>query len=333
MLTLPPLLFLVMISTKLFFPSKTMVPINFNIFTKIWQLLTETFREWQQDKASRLAAALAYYTVFSIAPLLIIAIAIAGSVFGQAAAKEQIVGQLKDEIGAEGAKAVVAALNNASQPELSGIASLISIGILLIGASGIFAELQDALNTVWKVQPQTRQGFWLVVGKRLSSFLMVLSIGLLLIVSLIVSTLITTLSKYRTDWDFLPGSAIVWENLDLIVSFSSIAFLFALMFKYVPDAKIAWKDVWVGSIITSLLFAFGKSLLGWYIGSGNLNSTYGAASSLIVFLVWIYYSAQIVLLGAEFTQVYARLFGSQITQTSRDPISIIRRRRKKKNKF
>jgi membrane protein len=154
-----------------------MVPINFSILAKIWQLLRETFREWQQDKTSRLAAALAYYTVFSIAPLLILAIAIAGSVFGQAAAKEQIVSQLRNEIGSEGAKAVVAALNNASQPELSGIASLISIGILLIGASGVFAELQDALNIVWKVQPQTRQGFWLIVGKRLFSFLMVLAIG------------------------------------------------------------------------------------------------------------------------------------------------------------
>jgi membrane protein len=298
------------------------------MFPKIWQLLRETFQEWQQDKASRLAAALAYYTVFSIAPLLILAIAIAGTFFGRAAAQEQIITQLENEIGAEGTKAVVAALNNASQPELSSIASLISIGILLLGASGIFAQLKDALNTVWNVETPTEQGFWTFIGRQLSSFLMVLAIGLLLILSLILSTVISTLSKYRTD--FLPGSAIVWENIDLIVSFSSIAFLFALMFKYVPDARIAWKDVWIGAVITSLLFAFGKSLLGWYIGSGNLNSTYGAASSLIVFLVWIYYSAQIVLLGAEFTQVYARLFGSQIIHRNRDPLSLIRRRKKKK---
>lgn len=277
---------------------------------KIWRLLRETFQEWQEDKASRIAAALAYYTVFSISPLLVIVIAIAGAFFGQQTAQEQITDQLTALVGEDGVRPILLALNNMSQPKIRGIASLISIGVLLLGASGIFAQLQDALNTVWKVKPQPGQGIGPFVRKRISSFLMVLAIGFLLMLSLILSAVVSAVSKYRTD--FLPGSAILWENLDFGVSLGLMTLIFCLMFKYVPDAKIAWKDVVVGSVITALLFLFGKFLLGLYLSKGSLGSAYGAAGSLIVFLAWVYYSAQIILLGAEFTQVYTRIYGSKI---------------------
>lgn len=279
------------------------------IMSRIWRLLKATFQEWQKDKASRIAAALAYYTIFSIAPLLVLAIAIAGAVFGQDTAREQIVSQLENLVGTKGAAPILVALENASQPGAGGIASLVSIGFLLLGASGVLAQLQDALNTVWNVQPRTNQGIWEFVRKRLLSFLMVLVVGFLLMLSLILSTVISALSKYRTD--FLPGSELIWENLDFIVSLGLTSFMFALLFKYVPDTNITWKDVGVGGTITALLFAFGKYLLGWYLSQGSMGSAYGAAGSLIVFLVWIYYSAQIILLGAEFTQVYSYIFGSK----------------------
>ena len=277
---------------------------------KIGKLLKETFKEWQEDKASRIAAALAYYAVFSISPLLVIAIAIAGTVFGQDTAQEQITEQLTALVGEDGVKPILMALNNISQPKVRGVASLISIAVLLLGASGIFAQLQDALNTVWKVKPQPGQGVLPFIRKRVSSFLMVLAIGFLLILSLVLSAVVAALSKYRTD--FLPGSQILWENLDFIVSLGLMTFLFCLMFKYVPDVKIAWKDVFVGAVITAVLFLFGKFLLGVYLSKGSLGSAYGAAGSLIVLLAWIYYSAQIILLGAEFTQVYAQMYGSKI---------------------
>jgi membrane protein len=274
------------------------------------KLLQETLQQWQQDRVSRLAAALAYYTVFSVAPLLVIAVAIAGAVFGQEAAKAEIISQLENLVGSEGASAVVVALNNANQPQVGSIASLISVGVLLIGASGVFAQLQDALNTVWNVQPKPGKGIWGFVSKRLFSFLMVLAIGFLLLASLIISAVLSTVRKFNLD--FLPGSQFLWSNIDLFISLGLLTFMFALMFKYVPDVKIAWKDVWVGAIITSLLFLLGKFLLGWYLDQGTLGSTYGAASSLIVFLAWVYYSAQIILFGAEFTQVYAHKYGSKI---------------------
>lgn len=277
---------------------------------KIARLFRETFKEWQEDNAARIAAALAYYAVFSISPLLVIAIAIAGTFFGQQTAQDQITEQLTALVGKDGVQPVLMALDNISQPEIRGVASLISVGVLLLGASGFFAQLQDALNTVWKVKPQPGQGIWIFVRKRVSSFLMVLAIGFLLILSLVLSAVVSTLSKYQAD--YLPGWAILWENLDFVVSLGLMTFIFGLMFKYVPDAKIAWKDVFVGSVITAVLFLFGKFLLGVYLSKGSLGSAYGAAGSLIVLLAWIYYSAQIILFGAEFTQVYTRIYGSKI---------------------
>lgn len=275
-----------------------------------FQLLKEAFQEWQDDKASRLAAALAYYTVFSLAPLVIIAIAIAGAIFGEEAARGELVGQIESLVGAQGAQVIQTAINNANQPNTSSIASIISIAVLLFGASGVFAQLQDALNTIWGVQVDPNMGVMGFVRKRILSFGAVLGIGFLLLVSLVISAVLSAVSHYLSN--FVPGIDFLWQLLDLVVSFAVITFLFALMFKFLPDVKIKWGDVWIGAIITSLLFTLGKYLLGLYLGRGSLGSTYGAAGSLVVLLAWIYYSAQILFFGAELTEVYAKKFGSQI---------------------
>jgi membrane protein len=280
----------------------------------IFKLLQESFTEWQEDKASLLAAALAYYTVFSITPLLVIAIAIAGAVFGQDAARGEILQQINGLVGKQGAEAIETALANANQPELGSIASIISVIILLIGASGVFAQLQEALNTVWNVKAKPEKGIWQFIRKRLLSFGMVLAIGFLLLVSLILSAMLSGISNL--DINLLPGFDPLWEIVNFAISFGFISLLFALIYKYLPDVKIRWKDVWVGAIITALLFTIGKYLIGLYLGQGSLGSTYGAAGSLIVFLAWVFYSAQILLFGAEFTQVYARKYGRNIRPNS-----------------
>lgn len=280
----------------------------------IFQLLKESFTEWQEDKASMLAAALAYYTVFSITPLLVIAIAIAGAVFGQDAARGEIVEQINSLVGNQGAQAIETALANADQPQLSSIASIISIVVLLIGASGVFAQLQEALNTVWNVKAKPEKGIWQFIRKRLLSFGMVLAIGFLLLVSLLLSAMLAGVSNLNFN---IPSSLTsLWQLLNFGISFGLISLLFALIYKYLPDAKIRWKDVTVGAIITALLFTIGKFLIGLYLGQGSLGSTYGAAGSLIVFLAWVFYSAQILLFGAEFTQVYARKYGRKIRPDS-----------------
>ncbi len=276
----------------------------------LFRLLKETFQEWQADKASRLAAALAYYTIFSLAPLLIMAIAIAGSIFGEEAAKGEIVGQIQELVGTEGATVIETAIKNANQPRISNMASLISVGVLLFGASGVFAQLQDALNTIWNVKVKPKQGVLNFIHKRILSFSAVLGIGFLLLVSLVISAALSALNKYMEH--LIPGAHFLWEILNIAVSFSLVTLLFALMYKFLPDVKIKWSDVWTGAIITALLFTIGKFALGLYLGRGSFGSTYGAAGSLVVLLAWVYYSAQILFFGAEFTQVYAREYGSQI---------------------
>lgn len=281
----------------------------------IVRLLKETFQEWQEDKASRLAAALAYYTIFSIAPLLIIAIAIAGAVFGEEAARGEIVGQIQGLVGKPGAEFIETAINNANKPGSNGgLASLIGIGVLLFGASGVFAQLQDSLNTIWEVQPKPtkglRGGIMGFLRQRFLTFSMVLVIGFLLMVSLILSAVLSGLSAYMSH--LLPGLDFVWGIVNFVISFGVITLLFALIYKFLPDVKITWNDVLTGAIITALLFTIGKTLLGQYLGQSSFSSTYGAAGSLVIILAWVYYSAQILFFGAEFTQVYASRYGSRI---------------------
>ncbi|MEO1671408.1 MAG: YihY/virulence factor BrkB family protein [Cyanobacteria bacterium J06631_2] len=278
------------------------------------RLLKEAFKEWQDDKVSLLAAALAYYTVFSITPLLVIAIAIAGAVFGQDAARGEILNQINQLVGAQGAQAIEIALANADQPRISGIASIISVIVLLVGASGVFAQLQEALNTVWDVKAKPNGGIGEFIRKRLLSFGMVLVIGFLLLVSLVLSAMLSGIGKLQIE--LLPGFTSLWQVLNFALSFGFISLLFALIYYYLPDVKIRWRDVWIGAIITALLFTVGKFAIGLYLGRGSLGSTYGAAGSLIVFLAWVFYSAQILLFGAEFTQVYARKRGRAIRPNS-----------------
>lgn len=276
----------------------------------ILDLVKETFLEWNKDKASRLAAALAYYTVFSLAPLLIIVIAIAGSVFGEEAARGEIVGQIQGLVGRDGAQFIETAIENVSKPEKGTIASVISLVVLLFGASGVFAELQDALNTIWEVQPKPGLGLLGFIRSRFLSFTMVLGIGFLLLVSLVVSTALTALINFFGN--LLPGIDFLWQLANFILSFVVTTLLFGLIYKVLPDVKIAWGDVWIGATITSVLFSLGRFLLGQYLGNSSFGSTYGAAGSLVVILVWVYYAAQILFFGAEFTEVYARRYGSRI---------------------
>lgn len=288
-------------------PNKRATPLNFRTIGK---LLKETFDEWNEDKASRLAAALAYYTVFSIAPLLIIVIAIAGAVFGEEAARGEIVRQIQGLVGRSGAEVIETAIQNANQPAQGTIASIISIVALLFGAIGVFGQLQDALNTIWEVQPKPGRPVKGFVRQNILSFSMVLGIGFLLLVSLIISAVLAAVSTYFSN--LLPGFGLIWQVANFVISFAITTLLFAMIFKFLPNVKITWNDVLIGAAITSLLFSIGRFLLGLYLGNGSFGSTYGAAGSLVIILAWVYYAAQILFFGAEFTQVYARKYGSQI---------------------
>ena len=273
-------------------------------------LLKETFDEWSEDKASRLAAALAYYTIFSLAPLLIIAIAIAGSIFGEEAARGEIVGQIQGLVGKSGAEVIETAIENANQPKTGTLASIVGIIALLFGATGVFSQLRDALNTIWEVQPKPGRLVKGFIRQNFLSFTMVLGIGFLLLVSLIISAILAALNTYFSN--LLPGFDALWQIANFLISFGISTLLFAMIFKFLPDVKITWGDVLIGAAITSLLFSIGRFLLGLYLGNGSFGSAYGAAGSLVVILAWVYYAAQILFLGAEFTQVYARKYGSQI---------------------
>jgi membrane protein len=282
----------------------------------VGSLLRETYAEWSEDEAVRLAAALAYYTIFSIAPLLVVAIGLAGLVFGREAVQGHIVGQIAGLVGADGARAIEELIENASKPSAGALAAVVGFLALLFGASGVVGELKAALNRIWDV-PTGSAGFWSVIRQRLASFAAVLGIGFVLLVSLAISAALTAAGAYFEN--VLPGADSVWLVVNYAVALAVETALFALMFKLLPDdVKIAWSDVWIGAAITALLFESGKMLVGLYLGSAGIGSAYGAAGSLIVVLVWVYYSAQILFFGAEFTQVYARRYGSAPAPQRRD---------------
>ncbi|XZN96696.1 MAG: YihY/virulence factor BrkB family protein [Microcoleus sp.] len=274
----------------------------------VLSLLKQTFTEWQEDKAPTLAAALAYYTVFSLAPLLIIVIAIAGLVFGADAAQGQIVTQLQSLIGKDGAQTVQDLIVKASEPKSGMIATLVGVATLLWGASNVFTNLKEALNTIWNVSPPPGRGIWGFFQDRILSFAMILGIGFLLLVSLVISALLAAVSYWLNGLLHLPVG--IWQIVDFAISFGVVTLLFALIYKLLPDVDLAWNDVWIGSAITSVLFTIGKSLIGIYLGGSGVASTYGAAGSFVIILLWINYSAQILFLGAEFTQVWANRYGS-----------------------
>jgi membrane protein len=270
----------------------------------IFNLFKETYQGWEEHKVSRLAAALAYYTIFSLAPLLILVIAIAGAVIGGDVARSQLVEQLQQLVGTDGAAVIDTVITAASKPNPS------SVLVLIFGAVGVFVQLQDALNTIWEVAPRPERNIRTFIFQRFLSFGIVLGIAFLLLVSLAISAALAFLNDFIGT--LAPQMGFLLSLINIVVSFSVITLLFTLIFKFLPDVKIAWSDVVIGAMITALLFTIGKYLIGLYLGRSTFSSAYGAAGSLVVLLVWIYYSAQIIFFGAEFTQVYARHFGSRI---------------------
>ncbi|HUE99541.1 MAG TPA: YihY/virulence factor BrkB family protein [Anaerolineales bacterium] len=284
------------------------------LLSNLPNLLKLTYQGWKEDKASRLSAALAYYTIFSLAPLLVIIIAITGIFWQREVVQSQVMNQVEALVGAEGRTFVSDLITGAGNTTEGIAATVIGIVTLLFGALGVFNELHNALNTIWDVKEEETKGFLQsiknVVFDRFLSFTMILGIGFLLLVSLVISAGLSAVEE--TIGNVIPLSEIILQIVNLVISIGAIAVLFALMFKFLPDAEIAWRDVWLGALVTAILFSLGKMLIGLYLGNSAVASSFGAAGSLVLLLVWIYYSAQILLFGAEFTQVYANNYGSKI---------------------
>jgi membrane protein len=273
----------------------------------LWKLLKTIFIKWMEDDPFQSAAALSYYTLFSLAPLLIISIAVAGFVFGREAAQNQIVSTMQGLIGQDSAQAIQAMIQNASnRPKTGMISTLLGGIVLLFGAGGVVGQLQTSLDLIWGVKAQADSGLHDFIRRRFVSFAMVLGVGFLLLVSLAVSAFISGVTQFIGS--FFGGVAVI----DILISFGFVTFLFAMIYKFLPDVQIQWTDVWVGAALTSLLFTIGKFLIGFYLGTSGVTSVYGAAGSLITILLWVYYSALIFFWGAEFTQVYSSHYGSGV---------------------
>jgi len=279
-----------------------------------WQVVRQSVQAWNDDYAPSMGAALAYYTTFSLAPLLIIVIAVAGLVFGQEAARGEIVFQLGGLVGEEGAKAVEDLLKSASRPGSSLLASIVGVATLLIGATSVFAELQSSLDRIWRAPaPQQSFGVLALLRARLLSFGMVIAMGFLLLVSLVIGAALSALDKWSGA--MIPGSAVLLSLLNIAFGFVVTTLLFATAYRILPRVKVAWADVWIGATVTAVLFTIGKYLIGLYLGRAGVSSGFGAAGSLVIILLWVYYSAQIFLLGAEFTWVFAHTRGSRVGTT------------------
>ena len=282
----------------------------------------ELFSEWRQSNTPRLGASLAYYSVFAIAPLFLLTLGVAGMWFGQDAARNEMFGQLRQLVGAEGAKAIEAVVTAAAnKPRTGAMAAIVAGGALAIAATGVFVELQNALNTIWQVKPSPQHGFGGIlnfVKVRLISFAMLLGVGFLLLISLVLSASLAATGAFLGG--VLGSRHLLLAVTNFLVSLGVISTLFAMILKVLPDVKLAWKDVWIGSVITAFLFNFGKFLLGFYLGRSSIASAYGATGSLVIILLWVYYSAQILFFGAQFTKVYARRFGSH---SSRQPKTVV----------
>jgi membrane protein len=275
----------------------------------MFDLCRKAVLAWVDDYAPSMGAAISYYTIFSLAPLLVIVIAIAGALFGRDAAQAQTVAQISALVGPEGAQAVEALLRSASEPERGLVAGAISVLVLLVGATTVFAELQSSLDRIWHVPEKEKpSGVWAVLKARLLSFGLILGLAFLLMVSLVVSTGLAAFGNWYGG--LLPGWEAVLQVVNVLVSIGIITLLFALIFKLMPTADIAWRDVWIGALVTAVLFELGKFLIGLYLGKSGVNESFAAAGSLVLLVAWVYYAAQIFLLGAEFTKVYADAHGS-----------------------
>jgi membrane protein len=283
----------------------------------VWDLLTETYRAWSQDNAPAWGAALAFYTTFSLAPLLIVLIAVVGFIFGQAQVQAEILHRLQELMGPQGARAVRIMLHAAFRPGSGLTATIIGVVVLLYGATRTFVMLRQTLNLMWGVQPNPKVSIKGYLTGQLLSFALVLGIGFLLVLSLLASAGLAAVSRFMGD--VLPLPVFFFQVINFICSTALITLLVAFVFKVLPEVEIAWSDVWIGSLSTALLFTLGNFILGWYLAKSSISSAYGAASSLAVLLFWVYYSAQILFLGAEFTQVYANKYGSKVQPRANRP--------------
>lgn len=278
-------------------------------FMTLGMLLKEAARGWVDHRAQRLGASLAFYTTLSFAPLTIIAIAVAGSFFGEAAARGEIVEKVDHLVGKEGAMAIEAMLQKAAAPQQNRLATVVSVFLLLIGATGVFAELKDSLDVIWEVKRKPGLGLWTLAKTQVLAFAVVVGTGFLLLVSLLLTALLTALTQWLSRW--LPGTVWTAYVLDLLVSFLIISFMFTLIFKLLPDVTVSWNAVGIGAVFTATLFLIGKVAIGVYIGSASIGSIYGAAGSIVVVLVWTYYSSQILFFGAELIRAYTLRFESE----------------------
>ncbi len=286
---------------------------NFNLKHRLNEVAAvgkQSFESWSDDKATLLAAAIAYYTLFSLAPLIIIAVAVAGLAFGQEASTNQIFGALRSLLGDNGAEAIQGMVrSSAARPDGGIISVLVGLAVMMLGAAGVFAQLQEALNMIWKVRPKTGGGIMTMIRQRLISFAMVLVIGFLLLVSLMVSAGLSAVGTLLSD--HLPGGAVLWQGVNLCISLGVATALFAMIFKILPDVRLKWREVWVGAFVTAVLFSVGKLLIGLYLGKSAAASAFGAAGSLVLVLLWVFYTSCILLLGAEFTRVFTLRYHRQ----------------------
>lgn len=282
-----------------------------------WALLRDTVFEWQADNTLRLGAALAYYAVFSLAPLLIVALAIVGLVFESDVARARIVTQIGALIGQQGAEATAGMIQRATTPASGIVAAVISIGIILVGASGAFGELQAGLNEMWRV-PATQFSLRRLLGKRFRSFLMVLGVGCLFLFALLLNGAVAAIDRWVAQG--FPTLHAFLEPAHFLVSFALGTTVFALIFKFLPDVRITWPDVWISAALTAILFFLGQWLIAFYLRHSAVTSAFGAAGSLVVILVWVYYSSQILLFGAEFAKVYTKRHGSHATEPAGPPL-------------
>ncbi|MGE5639145.1 MAG: YihY/virulence factor BrkB family protein [Clostridia bacterium] len=277
---------------------------------QVFRLLKDTASSWSDDRAPSMGAAISYYSLFSMAPLLVILITVAGLFFGADQVQGAIFGQLSDLMGQDAARAVGEMLRHAQQPKTGGIAAAVSLAVLLMGASTVLAELQGALDVIWRAPDRKKEnGLWQWLRQRLLTFSLVFAMAFLIVVSLALSAAVSALGKFWTP--MIGGWEFVGHVLDLAISFGLLTVVFAAIYRFLPRATVQWHDVWIGAAVTSALFAIGKVLIGLYLGKSNVASGFGAFGSLALMMVWIYYSAQIFLFGAEFTWVYANEYGSR----------------------
>jgi membrane protein len=283
---------------------------------QLWILLKETYTEWSEDKATQLGAALAFYTIFSLAPILIIVVAAVGFVLGKQSVQTYILAEITKVLGEANATYIMSTIQSSYQASSGLRATIIAIAIMLVGSTTVCVMLKDALNTMWGVDTSS-SGLLNFIKNRIMAFLVILLVGIFLFLSMLTSSIIVTLSTFLSNYVDIPFRLITVA--DNIVSIILLTLLFALLFKVLPDVKISWGDVWVGGAITAILFALGKFLLGIYLARSTVSSAYGAAGSLVVLLLWVYYSSLIIFFGAEFTQVYARKYGAEIIPKKRGP--------------